>query len=70
MTMTAKTVTEDWPYEQLQEEADGLRKRLNHFRASLGRYFVAESDGQIVASLTIIYFAQQMFDFRIRSPEF
>src|SRR5437764_746507 len=43
--MTVKnTAREDWSYEQLQEEADGLRKRLNHFRTSLGRYFVDKQE--------------------------
>src|SRR5947208_2400221 len=45
ITMTAKNMArEDWSYEQLQEDADGLRKRLNHFRTSLGRYFVDKQE--------------------------
>src|ERR1043166_9126453 len=44
--MSTKTLTnngplrEEWTYEELQEEAEDLRKRLNRFRASLGRFFV------------------------------
>ena len=35
---------EEWPLEQLQEEADALRQRLNRFRKSLSRFFVAADD--------------------------
>src|SRR4029077_7669859 len=35
---------DDWPFVQLQEEADGLRKKLANFRASLGRFFVAKQE--------------------------
>src|SRR3954463_2897282 len=35
---------EEWTLEDLQEEAEGLRKRLNHFRKSLGRFFVQKQD--------------------------
>src|SRR3954466_10078396 len=38
------TTTEDWAFEQLQAEAEELRKRLNHFRTSLGRFFVAKQE--------------------------
>src|SRR4051812_13163011 len=45
MTMPPKNIAkEDWSYEQLQEDADDLRKRLNHFRTSLGRYFVEKQE--------------------------
>ena len=35
---------EDWPFEQLQEEADDIRKRLNLLRTSLGRFFVQKQE--------------------------
>ncbi len=36
--------TEDWSFEQLQEEAEDVRSRLNKFRTSLGRFFVDKQD--------------------------
>src|SRR6184192_502265 len=48
--MATKTLTnngalrEEWTYEELQEEAEDLRKRLNRFRTSLGRFFVQKQD--------------------------
>ena len=43
---SANSVTpkEDWPFEQLQDEAEELRARLNRFRKSLGRFFVAKQE--------------------------
>src|ERR671935_763489 len=35
---------EEWTLEELQAGADGLRNRLNHFRRSLGRFFVAKQE--------------------------
>src|SRR5262245_66611110 len=35
---------EEWTLEELQDEADALRQRINRFRTSLGRYFVAKQD--------------------------
>src|SRR6516164_7847548 len=35
---------EDWAFDELQEEAEGLRKRINSFRKSLGRFFVKKQD--------------------------
>src|SRR5919201_2974372 len=35
---------EDWTLEELQEEAEDLRGRLNRFRKSLGRFFVENQD--------------------------
>lgn len=35
---------EDWPFEQLKEEADDIRKRLNLLRTSLGRFFVQKQE--------------------------
>src|SRR5438876_11161630 len=49
-TMATKTLTtngllrEEWTFEELQDEAEELRKRLNRFRASLGRFFVDKQD--------------------------
>src|SRR5947208_15875804 len=46
--MTVRTLhdmdREEWAFEQLQEEAEDLRKRLNRFRTSLGRFFVQKQD--------------------------
>lgn len=50
--MTAHT--EDWSFEQLQEEADDIRKRLNLMRTSLGRFFVEKQsliDLMVVAAV-------------------
>src|SRR6266480_1002902 len=37
-------VAEDWPFAQLQDEAETIRKKLANFRASLGRFFVGKQD--------------------------
>src|SRR5204862_2458477 len=37
-------IREDWKFEDLQDEADDLRKRLDRFRTSLGRFFVAKQE--------------------------
>src|SRR6266516_2558497 len=46
--MTTKTFIdldrEEWTFEHLQEEAEDLRKRLDRFRKSLGRFFVQKQD--------------------------
>src|SRR5947208_10178568 len=46
--MTVRTLhdmdREEWAFEQLQEEAEDLRKRLDRFRKSLGRFFVKKQD--------------------------
>src|SRR5580693_133537 len=46
--MSAKTADkpnrEDWSFEELQEEAEDLRGRLNHFRKSLGRFLVEKQE--------------------------
>lgn len=44
MTTTLETQTEEWTLKDLQAEAEDLRKRLNHFRTSLGRFFVAKQE--------------------------
>jgi MoxR-like ATPase len=43
--MTRLSVSpEEWNFKELQSEAEDLRKRLNHFRKSLGRFFVAKQE--------------------------
>ena len=44
MPAPAKPYREDWTFEDLQNEAEGLRTRLNAFRKSLGRFFVHKQD--------------------------
>src|SRR6516164_9015691 len=39
-----KQPREDWTLDELQEEAEDLRGRLNRFRKSLGRFFVAKEE--------------------------
>jgi MoxR-like ATPase len=43
-TANAKLPREDWTLEELQDEAEELRARLNRFRKSLGRFFVQKQD--------------------------
>src|SRR5580658_6645668 len=42
--MTTTTTTDDWTLPDLRAEAEELRKRLNRFRTSLGRFFVAKQE--------------------------
>src|SRR5579884_1614239 len=35
---------EDWTLDELQDEAEELRTRINHFRKSLGRFFVHKQE--------------------------
>src|SRR5437763_5473891 len=35
---------EDWGFDELQDEAEALRTRLNRFRTSLGRFFVKKQE--------------------------
>jgi MoxR-like ATPase len=44
MQMTTTSATDDWTLPDLRAEAEELRKRLNRFRTSLGRFFVAKQD--------------------------
>src|SRR3954449_7723360 len=44
MAATAQAAREEWTLEELQAEAEELRKRLNHFRVSLGRFFVEKQE--------------------------
>src|SRR5215204_1509364 len=44
-TTTARTANnEEWTLQDLQAEADALRKRLDRFRTSLSRFFVAKQE--------------------------
>ncbi len=43
-TANAAETREDWTLEELQDEAEELRARLNKFRTSLGRFFVQKQD--------------------------
>src|SRR6202051_3683226 len=42
--MPPPNMTEDWPFADLRAAAEELRKRLNRFRTSLGRFFVAKQE--------------------------
>src|SRR5580658_9320492 len=42
--MTTTTTTDDWTLPDLRAEAEELRKRLNRFRTSLGRFFVDKQE--------------------------
>lgn len=47
-------VTEQWTFEELRNQADDLRERLNRFRVSLGRFFVQKQpivDLMVVAAI-------------------
>jgi MoxR-like ATPase len=44
VTADAAIPREDWTLEELQDEAEELRARLNKFRTSLGRFFVQKQD--------------------------
>jgi MoxR-like ATPase len=44
MAKTKPLAPEDLPFADLQAEAEELRKRLNRFRTSLGRFFVAKQE--------------------------
>src|SRR5713226_10371463 len=44
MAATTKQPREDWTLEELQDEAEDLRGRINRFRKSLGRFFVKKQD--------------------------
>src|SRR5438105_10922809 len=51
---TIPSPAEAWTFADLRDEAEDLRKRLNHFRTSLGRFFVAKQeliDLMLVAAL-------------------
>src|SRR5882672_691587 len=44
MAATVTAVAEDWGLADLLDEAEQLRQRLNRFRQSLGRFFVAKQE--------------------------
>src|SRR5438067_4289679 len=44
MAKTATTTRDDWTLDDLQDEAEALRQRLNHFRKSLARFFVHKQE--------------------------
>jgi MoxR-like ATPase len=44
MIKTKENINEEWTFPDLQAEAEELRKRLNRFRASLSRFFVAKQE--------------------------
>jgi len=43
-TNTIAPEREEWTFEELQSEAEDLRKRLNLCRTSLGRFFVEKQE--------------------------
>src|SRR5579884_3420471 len=57
MVATAKQPREDWAFDELQEEAEELRKRINRFRTSLGRFFVAKQE--IIDLMVVAAVAQE-----------
>src|SRR4051812_18563358 len=44
MSAPIEMQAEDWSFTQLQKEAEDLRRKLNLFRTSLGRFFVAKQE--------------------------
>ncbi len=44
MAKTATATRDDWTLDDLQDEAEALRKRLANFRKSLGRFFVHKQE--------------------------
>src|SRR6266478_3983043 len=42
--MTTPATSQDWTFEALRSEAEDLRRRVNRFRTSLGRFFVAKQE--------------------------
>src|SRR5262245_22426373 len=57
MTKTKPPAPEDMAFPDLQAEAEELRKRLNHFRTSLGRFFVAKQE--LIDLMTVAAVAQE-----------
>ncbi len=55
--MPEQKAIEDLSLADLQGEADGLRKRINHFRQSLGRFFVQKQE--IIDLMVIAAVAQE-----------
>src|SRR5579871_4626861 len=50
-------VREDWTLEELQDEAEEIRKRINRFRESLGRFFVNKQE--IIDLMVVTAIAQE-----------
>ncbi|MCI0465035.1 MAG: AAA family ATPase [Gemmataceae bacterium] len=57
ITASLGAANEEWTLQQLQAEAEDLRKRLNHFRVSLGRFFVQKQE--IIDLMLIAAIAQE-----------
>ncbi len=57
MPAASKTAPEDLSLSDLQAEADAIRKRLNRFRLSLGRFFVNKQD--IIDLMVVAAIAQE-----------
>jgi len=57
MVTTATPPREEWTLENLQEEADDLRNRLNRFRTSMGRFFVNKQ--QLIDLMLVAAVAQE-----------
>jgi len=57
MTMTLTDHREEWTLPELQDEAEELRKRLNRFRQSLGRFFVGKQE--LIDLMTVAAIAQE-----------
>ena len=55
--VTAKTKTDDFSLADLQTEADVIRKRINRFRESLGRFFVNKQE--IIDLMCVAAIAQE-----------
>lgn len=57
MTPPLTDTREEWAFHDLQGEAEELRKRLNHFRHSLRRFFVAKEE--VIDLMVIAAVAQE-----------
>src|SRR5256886_8814653 len=57
MAAAAKTNPEDLTLADLQAEADAIRKRINRFRESLGRFFVGKQE--VIDLMTVAALAQE-----------
>lgn len=56
-TKTGTVAAEDWTLDDLQDEAEALRGRINRFRQSLGRFFVQKQD--LIDLMTVAALAQE-----------
>jgi MoxR-like ATPase len=55
--ISTPTREEEWALKDLQPEVEDLRKRINHFRTSLGRFFVEKQD--IIDLMVVAAVAQE-----------